>query len=58
LEEALHGLEAKRLVLYHLPQAYQLLGKLYKQKGNTEKALELFEKSTDILLEVYTEKRR
>jgi len=58
LEDALHGLEAKRLVLYHLPQAYHLLGKLYKQKGEKEKALALLEKSSELLLEIYTEKRR
>jgi len=51
LQDALAGFQAKRLVLYHLPKAYHLLGRLYKQQGNLVQALEMFEKSANILLE-------
>jgi tetratricopeptide (TPR) repeat protein/DNA-binding XRE family transcriptional regulator len=51
LQDALAGFQAKRLVLYHLPRAYHLLGRLYKQKGDLVQALEMFEKSSEILLE-------
>ncbi len=51
LQDALDGFLAKRLVLYHLPRAYHLLGRLYKQKGDAQTALLMFEKSSEILLE-------